>query len=124
MTADQLPGRVIGSHSGEDVNVAMDILSELVATENLPPKLLLVHRFTVDMLTDHEKMKTDPRVQVVVVMDGFGPPEVKLGTYDRVIRGHNFPHTGFKLFYQQDKPLMTPQQVLDVDPSPMVIIYQ
>jgi hypothetical protein len=124
MRPDQLPGKVIGSHSGEDVNVAIDILSELVAKENLPPKVLIVHRFTDDMLTDHEKIKTDPHVQVVVVMDGFGPPEVKLGTYDRVIRGHNFQHTGFKLFYPQDKPLMTPEQVLAVDPSPLLIIYQ
>ena len=124
MRPDELPGRVIGSHSGEDVNVAIDILSELVAQENLPPKLLIVHRFTVDMLTDYEKIKSDPRVQVVVVMDGFGPPEVKLGTYDRVIRGHDFPHTGFKLFYQQDKPLMTPEDVVKIDPSPMLIIYQ
>ena len=124
MTADQLPGRVIGSHSGEDVNVAIDILADLVAKENLPPKLLLVHRFTDDMLIGHDTIKTDPRVQVAVVMDGFGPPEVKRGTYERVIRGYGFQHTGFKLFYPHDKPLMTPQEVIQLDPSPLVIIYQ
>lgn len=124
MAPDQRPGEVIGSHSGDDVNVAIDILSELVAQENLPPKVLLVHRFTVDMLTDYEKIKTDPRVQVAVVMDGFGPPEVKRGTWERVIQGHNFQNTGFKLFYPQDKPLMTPEQVIELEPSPTVIIYQ
>ena len=76
------------------------------------------------MLTDHEKIKTDPRVQVVVVMDGFGPPEVKRGSWERVIQGHNFQHTGCKLFYPQDKPLMSPEDVVKLDPSPLVIIYQ
>jgi hypothetical protein len=99
MTATQKPGEVIGSHSGEDVNVAIDLVADLVSKENLPPKLLLVHRFTHNMLTDGDKIKRDPRVQVVVVMDGFGPPAVKLGTYEEVIYGKNFEYNGFKLFY-------------------------
>lgn len=124
MTQDQLPGRVIGSHSAAEVNLAIDLVADLVAAEGLPPKLLVVHRFTEKMLTDADKIRRDPRVQVVVVMDGFGPPEVKTNTYDTLVRDQGFEHLGFKLFYKQDVPLMTPAQVLELDPSLGVIIYQ
>jgi hypothetical protein len=43
----------------------------------------------------------------------------------------NIPVKGFKLFYNSgregagyDHPLLTPQEVLDLDPRPYVIMYQ
>jgi hypothetical protein len=33
-------------------------------------------------------------------------------------------YNGIKLFYQQDQPLMTPQDVLDLSPVPDIVIYQ
>ena len=104
--------------------MAIDLLADLVAEEHLPPKVLLVHRFTERMLAGPDELKSDPRVQVAVIMDGFGPPATKLETWDRVIRGQGFPYNGFKLFYKQDIPLMTPEQVVELDPTPMVVIYQ
>jgi hypothetical protein len=134
MTKDQEPGKVIGSHSTDDVNVAIDILADLVEKEGLPPKLLLVHRFTEKMLTapgavgpgtpTGASIKDDPRVQVSIIMDGFGSPALKAGTYDQVVRDRAFKYRGFKLFYKQDVPLMTPEQVLELDPEMTVIIYQ
>ena len=32
--------------------------------------------------------------------------------------------TGFKLFYKNDKPMMTPKQVIELYPSPVYIQYQ
>jgi hypothetical protein len=124
MRPDQKPGEEIGSHDAADVNEALDILAELVTTENLPPKMLLVHRFTQRMLTNHQKIKADPRVQVVIVMDGFGPPNLKLDSYEAFVRQQPVQYAGFKLFYRQDKPLMTPEEVLRLDPVPDVVIYQ
>ena len=124
MSSSQVPGRAIGSHGAQDVNVAIDLLADVVAEGHLPPKVLIVHRFTDAMLDGHDRFKSDPRVQVSVVMDGFGPPEVKLSTWDRVIRGHGFPYNGFKLFYKHDVPLMSPAQVVDLDPTPLIVIYQ
>jgi hypothetical protein len=34
------------------------------------------------------------------------------------------PFKGFKLFYDQDVPLMTPEAVLALLPAPLVVIYQ
>jgi hypothetical protein len=118
------PGQRIGSSDAEDVNVAIGMLAELVERERLPPKLLLVHRFTDEMLRRHDKIRLDPRVQVVVVMDGFGPPHSKRHVYRREVTREPVEHAGIKLFYKNDQPLMTPKEILALEPVPRVVIYQ
>ena len=72
---------MIGTFDAKDVNYASSLLQELVTTENLPPKVLVVHRFTRDMLTGYKRIKLDPRVQIVINMDGWGPPALKRESY-------------------------------------------
>ncbi|MFL5758387.1 MAG: hypothetical protein ACJ789_01540 [Thermomicrobiales bacterium] len=59
-----------------------------------------------------------------MVADGFGPPADKLATYDVIITKREIEYNGFKLFYQQDDPLMAPADVLNLNPVPDLIIYQ
>jgi hypothetical protein len=118
------PGKRIGSSDAEDVNVAIILLAAIAEKYRLPPKLLIVHRFTDDMLRRREKVRLDPRVQVAVVMDGFGTPYGKRGIYRREITREPVEYAGIKLFYKNDRPMMTPAEVLQLDPVPRVIIYQ
>ena len=60
------PGERIGAYDASDVNYTIGLLSDLVTENNLPPKVLVVHRFTHNMLTNAKKIKLDPRVQVVI----------------------------------------------------------
>jgi hypothetical protein len=124
MPKHQVPGERIGTMDAAAINGAQRTLADLVERKQLPPKLLLVHRFTEDMVTGHQKIATDPRVQVVMVMDGFGAPGIKTRQYEQLIVEQRVQYTGFKLFYRQDDPLMTPEQVLLLDPPPDLIIYQ
>jgi len=124
MPRGQVPGQRIGTMDAAAINGAMRTLADLVETEMLPPKLLLVHRFTEEMVTGYQKIATDPRVQVVMVMDGFGAPALKSRQYDTLVAEQRVQYTGFKLFYRHDQPLMTPEQVLLLDPPPDLIIYQ
>jgi hypothetical protein len=124
MARGHKPGGRIGSSDGEDVNVAIIELAKMVETLKLPPKLLLVHRFTDDMLKRHHKIRLDPRVQVVVVMDGFGAPSAKRKVYNREVTREPVQYGGIKLFYKNDVPMMTRQQILSLQPVPRVIIYQ
>ena len=48
------PGRRIGTMSSADVNYAINLLSGVVKQYNLPPKILVVHRFTRNMLTNSQ----------------------------------------------------------------------
>jgi hypothetical protein len=123
-----LPGQRIGTYDAADVNYASSLLADLVTSENLPPKILIVHRFTRPMLTNAKKITLDPRVQIVIHMDGWGPPKLKQESYRAYVYEEPVQFTGFKLFYHNDTkkgdPLMRPADILRLMPVPMYIQYQ
>jgi hypothetical protein len=122
------PGKRIGTYDADDVNWAINFLAGIVSKYGLPPKVLVVHRFTRPMLTNFKEIRLDPRVQVVVNMDGWGPPHLKVDSYQAYVYSEPVQYTGFKLFYHNDTkgglPLMTPAQVLALFPRPLYIQYQ
>jgi hypothetical protein len=124
MAPGQVPGRVIGSLDAADANLVIELLANLVETRGLPPKILIVHRFTERMLTGHDRIRLDPRVQVVITMDGFGAPFLKRDSYRCFVASQPVEFTGFKLFYRQDVPLMSAADVLALRPAPLVVVYQ
>jgi len=121
---DQLPSVDIGSVDAADVNYVQQELAKIVEENHLPPKLLIVHRFTDGMLTNADKLKTVEGIQIVIDADGFGDPPTKQQTYELYARDGNVDYAGIKLFYDQDHPLMQPGEVLDLDPAPDFVLYQ
>jgi hypothetical protein len=124
------PGKKIGTYDARDVNYAVSFLARIVSENRLPPKVLTVHRFTQGMVTNYKNIKLDPRVQIVMHMDGWGNPTLKKDSYHDYIQTQPVQYTGFKLFYEYDiKPknshLMTPREVLaQLNPKPLYIQYQ
>lgn len=122
------PGTKIGTMSSADVNWCIDYLKNLVSANHLPPKVLIVHRFTRNMLTNSKGIKLDPRVQVVINMDGWGGPWLKFDSYRDYVQAEPVQFTGFKLFYHNDtkkgEPLLTPGELLRITPKPVYIQYQ
>ena len=128
MKSGVTPGKKIGTMSSADVNYAINLLSGLVKQYNLPPKVLVVHRFTRRMLTNTKGIKLDPHVQVVINMDGWGQPWLKYDSYRSYVEAEPVQFTGLKLFYHNDTkkgdPLLTPPEVLMLNPKPLYIQYQ
>lgn len=129
MKNGERPGSKIGTFNQNDINDAIDFLAELVRKNNLPPKVLVIHRFTQGMVTGYDKIKIVPEVQVVIDMDGFGDKILKRSTYLRYIYKEPVQFTGFKLFYKNDnKPNTTgiyqPAELLKFTPKPSYIQYQ
>lgn len=129
MKEGHVPGKKIGTFNAEDVNTAIDDLAAMVKKYNLPPKILIVHRFTQGMLTNYQQIKKVPEVQVVMDMDGWGDKVLKRSTYLRYIYKEPVEFTGFKLFYKNDtktgaNQLYTPQELLKFIPKPIYIQYQ
>ena len=122
------PGTRIGSMDAADVNFAIDFLARLVEEHDLPPKVLVIHRFTQRMLTNHDAIRLDPRVQVVIHMDGWGAPRLKRDSYRQFVVREPVQFTGFKLFYKNDtkkgSSLMQPEDLLKLRPQPLYIQYQ
>jgi hypothetical protein len=129
MKDGSVPATKIGSLDAEDINFAIRFLSDLVKNNNLPPKILVIHRFTKAMITNHEKIEPTPQVQLVINMDGFGFPAKKIDSYRRFVGGMPVQFTGLKLFYKNDilnSPfrMMSPAEILKLYPKPIYIQYQ
>jgi hypothetical protein len=124
----RVPGTKIGTMDARDVNYAIDQLAALVTKYHLPPKVLIIHRFTTNMLQHANQIKLDPRVQVVINMDGWGQPWLKFDTYAKCEASEPVEYTGFKLFFHNDTrkgdPLLSPREVLALRPRPIYIQYQ
>ena len=123
------PGHVIGTFDATDINYAAQYLANIVKENHLPPKILVIHRFTEDMVTHSEKIQPLPEVQIVMDMDGWGSQAKKKNTYSRVVSSEPVQFTGIKLFYKNDlKPpstgLLTTSEVLGLTPAPIYIQYQ
>lgn len=129
MPPGRRPGTKIGTVDARDVNWVAGYMAGIVRARQLPPKILVVHRFTRDMVTNYRQITPLPEVQIVMDMDGWGSPEGKIGTYKMVITSEPVQFTGFKLFYQNDRRrpphvLLTPRQILELVPAPSYIQYQ
>lgn len=128
-TSGYPPGKVIGTFDAADINYAAEYLARLVRENDLPPKVLVVHRFTQNMVTNYKQIMPLPEVQIVMDMDGWGSPARKKNTYYQVVEPEPVQFTGFKLFYKndlkEDPPrLLTPREVLELTPAPSYIQYQ
>jgi len=129
MKTGHAPGKVVGSYDAADINFATNYMAKIVKENNLPPKILVVHRFTQRGVTNYRNIKTQPEVQVVMHMDGWGAPARKVNTYKQFIYKEPVEYTGFKIFYKNDvirskARLMTPEELLALKPRPVYIQYQ
>ena len=124
MKPPQLPGQEIGSTDAATINEVSRYLSGIVRTYDLPQKLLVVHRFTGDMIEREEDLESHPGVALVVNVDGFGDRPNKISKYHEFTNGVERRFNGFKLFYKEDVNLMRPKQVLRLRPQPDLIVYE
>ena len=124
----KIPGTKIGTYDASDINYVSGYLTELVKKFNLPPKVFIVHRFTKNGVTNARKILLHPEVQMILNMDGWGAPCLKRSTYKCYVVAEPVQYTGFKLFYHNDTkkgdPLLTPREVLKLNPQPIYIQYQ
>jgi hypothetical protein len=127
------PMQEIGSISAEELNKAQETVQAYLAAEGIPgTKMLVVHQFKEKMIAGRDRVRADfERVLLIHTADGFGSPALKRLTYANNARATNMPIKGFKLFFKTtvegagyDEPLLTPPEVLALDPLPSLIIYQ
>ncbi len=123
------PGTRIGSIDAKDINQVAEMLAKIVRDNNLPPKILMIHRFTEDMVTNYQAIRPLPEVQIVMDMDGWGDAKLKQATYRTIITQEPVQFAGFKLFYKNDirtagSKMLTPEEVLKLRPIPSYIQYQ
>ena len=122
--SNEVPGVDLGSLQGADIDRVQAALQELVEKERLPPKLLIVHQFVDSMVVNGEAIQRYPDVELIVDMDGFGPAAVKRVKYQQYAARSYAAHAAIKLFLEHDPDLMSEEDVLSLEPTPVVVIYQ
>ena len=121
---ESTPGDVIGSLNAKEIDAAQAMLQEIVVAERLPPKLLMIHQFLDEMVQGGESISLYQGVDLIIDMDGFGPAAVKRETYEEYAGRPYAAHAAIKLFFNHDPDLMSEQDVLFLNPTPAVVIYQ
>jgi hypothetical protein len=119
-----LPAQEIGSTDAATVNAVSRYLAGIVRKHDLPQKLLVVHRFTGDMIQNEHRLERHPGVALVVNVDGFGDRPNKISKYREFTKDLPRRYNGFKLFYNEDLNLMKPDQVLRLRPQPDLVVYE
>ena len=128
-----IPMKEIGSITAEELNQAEELMQDYIVEHDIPGiRMLVVHQFHEKMIRGREKVRADQeRVLLVHTADGFGSPSLKKSTYSMIAKADNMPVKGFKLFFKSDfplagydKPILSPQEVMELDPRPSLIIYQ
>ena len=122
----QVHMRQIGSVTAAEVNATAAWLAELTRTHKLPQKLLMLHQFRLDMITNRASLDTShDELRIVIHADGFGSAGQKHNTW-RTLHTNQPPNVwwGWKNFYDEDQPTFTPGETVAVKPTPVFISYQ
>jgi hypothetical protein len=122
----QQPLAQIGHVNAADINAVASWLSALTAAHHLPQKLLVLHQFRLSMIANESTLKTSyDNLALLIHMDGQGTPPSKNATWKAVTnaapKGVSF---GWKNFYKEDHPMVTPAQTMAQKPTPLMISYQ
>jgi len=126
--AGERPGEVFGSTSARELNRISLWLSGFVADHDLPEKALVVHQLSSRIISRVSEIRTREGLQIVLSVDGIGSKEAKVDTWRTLVKPlPDGVHTGFKLFFEEDREhgkLMTPAQVLALRPKPEYVLYE
>jgi hypothetical protein len=122
----QLPLTEIGSARASEINSVYGWLADLTDRLRLPQKLFVIHQFRLSMIGADEPLEHDrDSVQLLIHMDGQGSTHNKDETWAAVVgaapKGVPF---GWKNFYDEDTPMLTPAQTMSRKPTPSMISYQ
>ena len=123
MRPGQVPGQSIGSTDAATINRVSGYLNGLVTRRRLPQKLLVIHQFTPQMVRRRAAVKPRRGLAITFHIDGFGGQFAKRSKY-RQLRARKPFFNGFKLFFDEDRDMLTPREVLALRPAPDLVTYQ
>lgn len=123
MREGEVPGQDLGQVTAEQIN-AIQARMNGIGYEIGLNRVLIVHQFEDSMIENKAGIQGFPFVELVIDADGFGSPGNKIADYNQYATEPGFEYGGFKLFYDFDSPLLSPQDVMSLSPQPAVVIYQ
>ncbi len=92
--------------------------------DHLPDKILVIHLFQDNVITNGNQVQRFPHVSTVVDMDAHGDPSHKIEKYEYFARRPYAEYASFNLFLRLDNGLMPAAEVMKLSPRPSMVIYQ
>ena len=121
------PGKFIGHIFAKDVNEVQEAMQTFMIENKIEGKrMLLIHMFYERMLRDKELVKNYDSINLLYNIDGHGRGPTKIKIYNSLYNqeANKIAQGGFKIFYNNDiKPLMTPKQILGLEPVKGALIW-
>ena len=115
----------IGSVGVDEINQVGDWLAGLTRERALPQKLLLLHQFRTSMITERERLDTaHDELAVLVHADGFGTQGMKTDTWNALRQSAPTVFWGWKNFIDEDRPMLEPEQTMQISSDIVFISYQ
>ena len=114
------PGKKIGHITGDWVNQTQQIMSDYMKKHGITEKkILLAHMFRHSMVSDKKGVRKYDNIKLIMNLDGHGSPRLKVNIYNGIYTKKNADKVaaGFKLFFKEDHPMMTPAQVMGLKPA-------
>ncbi|WP_432991968.1 hypothetical protein [Dactylosporangium sp. CA-233914] len=142
-----VPGTNLANVRASDLNPLIQAVAAMPEEYKVPRKMFLIHQYRPDgdgladpydpsnaLIADKRNLVNDDRVDVIIHVDSVGgwPGDIELKEQQysawvaqSMQQYGNFKYGGFKIFYQLESKhrLMTPQEVMALQPQPMVITY-
>jgi hypothetical protein len=142
-----IPGKNLSNVRASDLNPLIEAVAAMPMEYHVPRKIMIIHQYRGDgdgkanpynpatsEIADKRDLVNDPRVDIVIHIDSVGgwPGDIKVKetqyqdwVADDMAKYQNFRYGGFKIFYvlESRHKLMTPAQVMSMNPPPMVITY-
>jgi hypothetical protein len=122
----ETPLHQIGTVGIDEVNGVVTWLADRTRQKALPQKLFVVHQFKLAMVQHRERLDTSrAELAVTIHADGQGSQGEKQETWRALHQNAPDVHWGWKNFYDEDHPMLTPEQTIaQVHPRPDLVSYQ
>lgn len=127
LTNDQVHLQQTGTVDAAEINETVDWVADLVRDNGLPQKMMMVHQFRTDMISNRGDIAQRPEIQMIVQMDGDGTEAQKDATWSRLHEGAGDAHWswGWKNFFDEDEPgPPSPESTMGKVPTPVYVSYQ
>jgi hypothetical protein len=112
------PGKKIGHVKAAWINQVQAIMDKYMKENGIKEKkILLLHMFRHTMVEYKEQLRHYDNIDIIFNLDGHGAPKLKVGIYNAIYSKKYADKVagGFKLFFKEDHPMMTPKQVMGME---------
>lgn len=113
-----------GTVTAADIRWTQDYLAALAKDHDVPPKILMVHQFTPDMVVNKPLLRPVAGVQLVIDSTLWGTPEEKRSAFQQFVTDDRVEFGGIMVNGTWDTPAMGTGDVINLPGAPDIVIYQ